>query len=408
MARLRYGLSPWGANGTRATTTEYPRLTADLEIPVVIVGGGLTGAATAYAFSAAGIRSVLVEAGTLGGGATMSASGVALAEPSSSFLDLESAHGRRLARAAWHATRRSALEFGATLRRLKIRCGYEPLDLVLVAQAGDQAKQLARELQTRKDAGLEISGLSARSLAALGVSGGSGVRTRGHARLDPVRACHGLARAAAVRGAGVFERTPVTKVKTTKSGVEVVTPKALIKAETVVLTTGDPASGFHALDRHFGALETYVVQTPPLPAPVRSSMRTGELIVQDLQQPAHRMYWTDDHRITWSGGDQSRSPERVRDNVLVQRTGQLMYELSLAVNAISGIQPAYGWRAPYSRTADGLPFIGPHRNYPGHLFAFGLGTNLANAFLASRILLRRYTDAIEKDDEAFGFTRLPR
>jgi glycine/D-amino acid oxidase-like deaminating enzyme len=190
--------------------------------------------------------------------------------------------------------------------------------------------------------------------------------------------------------------------------VEVVTAKAVIAAETVVLTTGDPSAGFHTLDRHFSALETYVVQKPPLPAPVRSAMRTGGLIIQDLQQPSHRLYWTDDHRITWSGGDQPRSPERARDKVLVQRTGQLMYELSLAINAISGIQPAYGWNAPYSRTTDGLPFIGPHRNYPNHLFALGLGTNLANAFLASRVILRRYTGATEKDDDAFGFTRLPR
>ena len=407
MARLRYGLTPWSANGARPPAS-YPRLTTDLDLPVVIIGGGLTGAATAYAFAAAGIRSVLLEAESLAAGTTMSASGVALAEPSSSYLDLESAHGRRLARAAWQNTRRSALEFGATLRRLKIRCGYEPLDFVLFAQTGDQSKQLARELQTRKDAGLDVSAVSARSLAALGVSGGFGVRTHGHARLDPVRACHGLARAAAVRGAGVFERTPVTRVKTTRRGVEVVTAKAIVTAQTVILTTGDPSAGFHALDRHFAALETYVVQTPPLPAAVRSSLRTTNLILQDLQQPSHRLFWTDDHRITWSGGDQARSPERARDKVLVQRTGQLMYELSLTVNAISGIQPAYGWHAPYSRAADGLPFIGPHRNYPGHLFALGLGTNLANAFLASRILLRRYTDATEKDDEAFGFTRLPR
>jgi len=188
----------------------------------------------------------------------------------------------------------------------------------------------------------------------------------------------------------------------------VVTAKAVVTAQTVILTTSDPSTGFHALDRHFAALETYVVQTPPLPAAVRSSLRTNNLILQDLEQPSHRLFWTDDHRITWSGGDQERSAARARDKVLVQRTGQLMYELSLAVNAISGIQPAYGWHAPYSRAADGLPFIGPHRNYPGHLFALGLGTNLTNAFLASRILLRRYTDATEKDDEAFGFTRLPR
>jgi hypothetical protein len=65
-----------------------------------------------------------------------------------------------------------------------------------------------------------------------------------------------------------------------------------------------------------------------------------------------------------------------------------MYELSLALPAISGVQPAYGWHAPWTRSVDDLPFIGPHRNYPHHLFALGLGANLATAFLASRILVR--------------------
>ena len=65
-----------------------------------------------------------------------------------------------------------------------------------------------------------------------------------------------------------------------------------------------------------------------------------------------------------------------------------MYELLLALPAISGAQPEYGWHAPWSRAHDDLPFIGTHRNYPHHLFALGLGTNLTAAFLASRILVR--------------------
>ena len=54
-----------------------------------------------------------------------------------------------------------------------------------------------------------------------------------------------------------------------------------------------------------------------------------------------------------------------------------MYELSLALPAISGVLPDYGWHAPWTRSVDDLPFIGPHRNYPHHLFALGLGANLS-------------------------------
>ena len=127
-----------------------------------------------------------------------------------------------------------------------------------------------------------------------------------------------------------------------------------------------------------------------------------------MEQPPHRLAWTAGDRILWSGADQQRTPERLREKTLVQRTGQLMYELSLLVPAISGMQPEHGWDAPYSIARDGLPFIGPHRNYPHHLFALGLGTNPAAAFLASRVLLRHLTGTTEKADDVFGFARLPR
>ena len=83
-----------------------------------------------------------------------------------------------------------------------------------------------------------------------------------------------------------------------------------------------------------------------------------------------------------------------------------MYELLIGLPAISGVQPEYGWHAPWSRSVDELPFIGTHRNYPHHLFALGLGTNLAAAFLASRILVRACQDSTDKSDEYFGFSRI--
>jgi glycine/D-amino acid oxidase-like deaminating enzyme len=83
-----------------------------------------------------------------------------------------------------------------------------------------------------------------------------------------------------------------------------------------------------------------------------------------------------------------------------------MYELSTIYPEISGIPPTYGWDAPYARTADGLPYVGPHRNYPRHLFAFGDSSHgVTGAYLASRILLRYHLEQNDPADEAFRFTR---
>jgi glycine/D-amino acid oxidase-like deaminating enzyme len=106
------------------------------------------------------------------------------------------------------------------------------------------------------------------------------------------------------------------------------------------------------------------------------------------------------------GGDQDETPARKRGDVLVQRTGQLMYEALTMYPAIAGLRPEWGWDASFGETGDGLPYIGPHRNYPRHLFALGgPGDSVTGAFLAARILMRALHDDADKADHLFGWTR---
>ena len=177
----------------------------------------------------------------------------------------------------------------------------------------------------------------------------------------------------------------------------------------VVVATGDPTADFRALRRHVTPVERYFVLTEPLPAAMRRSIG-AHTALRDRRDPPHEIRWTRDDRLLVSGADQPR-PARVTDaartRTLVQRTGQLMYQLSLVYPAISGLQAAHGWQAPASLTADGVPCIGLHRNYPRHLFALGLGRNGPGAaFLASRILLRAVQGEAARGDEYFAFSRL--
>src|SRR5258707_12647870 len=100
----RYGRSPWIDQFPKSRVPNYPTHRDPLKVDAVIVGGGLTGCATAYAFAAAGIKVALFEADQLGHGASGLSTGWITDEPGASFFDLEKLLGLRRARDGWHAS----------------------------------------------------------------------------------------------------------------------------------------------------------------------------------------------------------------------------------------------------------------------------------------------------------------
>jgi glycine/D-amino acid oxidase-like deaminating enzyme len=403
----QYGRSPWTDRFPRSRVPSYPRLRGRHEIDVVVIGGGLTGCVTAYAFAAAGIKVGLIEAAQIGRGASSFSTGWISDDPGASFASAERLLGRRAARHAWQTWRRAALDFTALLRRLDVKCHLEPRPTLLVATTLEQAAQLKREQKVRKEAGLDAPSMNAKAIAAeAAIQAVGGIRSRDGATIDPYRAAIGLAAAAADRGALIFERTAARRTKFGRRTADVVLADGNIRTKRIIVATGRPTVLFKSLIRHFWLKSSYLVMTASVPAKVRHQLGRREVVVRDLAQPPHVVRWVDDERLLISGADGPDVPPRLRDKTIVQRTGQLMYELSTIYPEISGLMPEYGWEAPYALTAEGVPYLGPHRNFPHHLFAFGDASHsVTGAYLASRVLLRHHLGEVDSADEAFGFNR---
>ena len=104
----------------------------------------------------------------------------------------------------------------------------------------------------------------------------------------------------------------------------------------------------------------------------------------------------------FAGAASSPVSQRLADRTIVQRTGQLMYELSVRYPVISGLPARWSSRLSVVHTADGVPWIGPHRNFPFHFFAIALGWNGdAFAWLAAKAALRHFRGELAKDDLVF-------
>src|SRR5688500_12629314 len=134
----------WFARYPKGRRPSYAPLRNEHSARVVIVGGGLTGAACALTFAAAGIPAIVLEAEAIGGGLTAGEAGVVREGFAGSFQGAVAEHGLKTSRAVWDTMRRGALDFATALRRYKVRCDLAPGDVITFAGPGSEEGRLLR------------------------------------------------------------------------------------------------------------------------------------------------------------------------------------------------------------------------------------------------------------------------
>jgi glycine/D-amino acid oxidase-like deaminating enzyme len=385
-----------------------PRLRSSLQTRVVIVGGGLTGVACAWTLSAARIPVVLLEKDRVGAGATAGMVGLVREDFDGLFAETVRQHGLRNARTLWQTMRRASLEFPAALRRLGARVDLAPEPLLDLAPGDRQAAAvLRRDYDARRAAGLDHRWITSLNLRReMRVEGMGAIKTAGSV-LDPYRGCLALLDAAVRKGADVYERSEVLRIRARSRTVEVATSAGTVSAEFVIVAGGASIRDLRQLQRHLRPRHGYGVVTAPLTGPVRRELGARSAILRLGGAHPKFVRWLRDDRALIAGAAQDPITARAREQAVRQRSGQLMYELSLLFPAISGTPAEWGWWSPFDDTVDGLPYIGTHRNFPRHLFALGLGRHGAGAsWLAARLLVRHLAGEPAKGDDLFGFSRI--
>ena len=385
MPRLRHGRPLW--LDKQAPKRKYPSYRGSIETDVVIVGGGITGAICAYLFAEAGVRVALVESKTLGHGSTVASTALLMQEPDRDFGDLAKRFGRAAAREIWKALGRATRDIAKTIRKLKLNAGLCECDSVYFTLDPAKVKRLRKEFDARKAAGLRGRWLSAPALfRKAGIRAEAAIMTPGNAQIDPLRACHGFLAAASRRGARIFERSPVRRVRTSELGVEVRTPGGTIAAARVVVATGYATPEFRGLVGRFRMKDTYVLATKRLPP-----WRGRRVMAWDSERPYHYFRWSDDGRLLFGGEDTvHRSRKGSRRRIAAARARLTAY-LEQIYPELAGAHPDYAWEGLFAETPDGLPYIGEHSRYPRHLFALGYGGNgMTASFLAAKVLVDLY------------------
>ncbi|POX49796.1 FAD-binding oxidoreductase [Streptomyces sp. Ru71] len=225
----------------------------------VVVGGGVIGTSTAYHLAEAGVDTVLLERGGLGGGASAHTAGMVR-----TYFPGNPSTGRRAVRSlnAYHDfARRTGASLG--LKRLGFMALFTDEQQIAAFEADQQDQQAA---------GVQVGLIGAREAAELNplideraVLAAAWSPEAYH--VDGLDIVRGYAAAARNHGARLFTHTPVTGIDDDNT---VHTPQGSIKADSVVCTAG-PWSGEVAamasvdlpLTPH--SMEMLFTDVPPVP-----------------------------------------------------------------------------------------------------------------------------------------------
>lgn len=354
---------------------EWPQLaplsestTAD----VVIIGGGLTGIASAYLLSQAGYKVVVLEKDELGHGATGVTTAFLTQYLDTDLHDLITIWGRERA-ASILAAHGAAIDLvEQVVEKEKIECEFTRCSNYACATTEADRAALQREQRAGEQLGLPVSFKE----TGLPFAKSGWLELTGQAKFHPLQYLAALVKIVTERGVRIFTATRAEKVIENDSGVEVTAGKYTVQAHYAVVATHAP---FNKKLFFKKAFYTSYVLNATLP---RGALPAA--IYEDTANPYH--YWRVDRgeqqdRLIFGGADHrsdipvnpAKSWQALEDNLKHLLAG-IPYEV------------VSRWKGPILETVDGLAYIGPfdHNNI---LYATGFsGNGVTYGHIAAQVM----------------------
>ncbi|HEY3473326.1 MAG TPA: FAD-binding oxidoreductase [Anaerolineales bacterium] len=360
---------------------------------VAIIGGGYTGLSAARTLAKAGISAAVLEANTIGWGASSRNGGMVLTGLKLGMQTIMKRYGREIAERLFQCSLDAIDLVEGIVREEHIDCGFARSGHLLTANKPKHYRALEEEVEfmekefnhrlrliPRSEQRTEIGSDIYYGALLDECSGG----------LNPAQYVAGLAGAAERAGAILYPRTRVTGLKRRGTGFHVETERGSLSAESVLVgTSGYTGKVTRQLQKKVIPIGSFIIATERL-----SQELVNELI------PNHRMVFDYKHYLNyfrlWDnrmifGGRAAFFPETSRT---VQRSAEILRREMLQVYPqLKGVRVEYVWGGTLDFAFDMMAHVGQINGlyyslgYAGHGVAMAtyLGKTVAEAMLNGTI-----------------------
>jgi glycine/D-amino acid oxidase-like deaminating enzyme/nitrite reductase/ring-hydroxylating ferredoxin subunit len=330
---------------------EFPSLTNDLEVDVVIIGAGLTGITAAWLLKREGVKVALIDRQRCAQADTGHTTAHLTYVTDKRLHELVKTFGKDAARAFWEAG-------AAAIDQIhEIACAAAPKSEFTWVPGYLHGRLDGSDRKDRKslerDAGLARElGFDADFVESVPAVNRPGVRFANQAKFHPFKYLAALLRSIPGDGSHVFENTDASEIEADPLTVHA--GRFKIRCQYLMIATHTPLLGKTALFKGTLfqsklALYTSYVLGAKLP---RGSL--PEALFWDTTDPYYylRVDRREDHDYAIFGGEDCKTGQETDANEVFERLRQKLKSV------LPAAEPDCRWLGQVVETNDGLPFIG--------------------------------------------------
>jgi len=346
--------------------SSYAPLNRDLQVDVLIIGGGITGVSAAHLIRQRGFSVALVERDSLGDGDTSHTTAHLTYMTDTRLSELIKVCGKEKAEIAWRAGKAAIEHIRATAEDLNVNVAIQTVPGYLAASTRQDVEAERKELEDEAEIAYEM-GFEVAMVDRVPPTGTPGIRFEGQMKFHPLRYLFALARAAASEGVEIFEGTNVSEFG--EEPLHVIANGHRITFGKVVIATHVPLQGMRGtvgaalFQTKLASYSTYAI------AATVPKGCVPEMIWSYTEDPFHylRMEPGETEDCVIFGGADHKTGQEADTAACYDRLERDLAEM-VPVSAVT-----HRWSGQVVEAVDGLPYIG--ESTEGQFVATGFSGN---------------------------------
>lgn len=382
---------------------QYPSLSENLRVDVVIMGAGISAALTAWHLRDQGLSVAVVDRRHVGLGSTAASTAFLQYEIDTPLTELSQLVGEANAVKSYKLCREAIYSIEKLCATLRPKFDFHIVPSLQYASFGTHVKSLRAEYELRSKHGFVIDWLEKKDIESkFRFEAPAAVFSKDGGEVDAYLLTHALFQDFIGHGQKVFNNTEVQNIEHQKNGVILRMKNGLyVKAKKLIIACGYESLKY--IPKKIANIQsTYALVSEPLP---KEYFWYKNSLIWETADPYMYFRVVSENRILIGGRDDPYHRPHIAPSIVGKKASQLVAAFCKKMSHIP-LKADFSWAGAFATTKDGLPYIGSIKEHPDTYFALGFGGNgITFSVIAAEIIRDMILGNKNENASLFDFNR---